>query len=214
MKLNKLASVCKKNKRAYILEESCKRDDGTGYVTQYISTGTACYPIFNMPRLEKRSLLTLFDIPEKDWESWVVDVREIPEGLNLKDCDADEFQIQWFFSPIEYDGEKLRCLGTRDSGILFLKESLLSPIETDNPLEYFERTNKCGDPYIAIKDGIMLQGVIMPYDLYQKEDQGKRFAEEVREFANRCGREVYNRQERERAKAAAEAEDDQCSMST
>lgn len=207
MKIKKLAAVCKTYKLAYIFEDVRVMEDGTEIVKQWVSTGMSAYPLLNMPRLNKESLLAVFDIPENQWQDWIVQIKPMPKEMNLTEYDEEEYQIEWFFSPIIYNGEPLRCLGTEEDGILFLKESLLQPVDCQDTPGFFERRLPDGFPYIVVKDGIMVQGVVMPYDIYHIPEAGQRFAEQVRTFANKCGREVYNRERLEREKLIRQKEE-------
>ena len=63
MKIKSIAAICKKNKNIAIFERYS--DDGD-ILTQYISDGSAVYPVVGLPQLDKESLLTIFDVPEKD----------------------------------------------------------------------------------------------------------------------------------------------------
>lgn len=63
MKIKSIAAICKKNKNIAIFERYS--DDGD-ILTQYIGDGSAVYPVVGLPQLDKESLLTIFDVPEKD----------------------------------------------------------------------------------------------------------------------------------------------------
>ena len=42
------------------------------HITQYIGDGSAVYPVVGLPQLDKESLLTIFDVPEKDRDNYFV----------------------------------------------------------------------------------------------------------------------------------------------
>lgn len=65
MKIKNIAAICKKNKYAVIYE----RYGESGGVIQYIGDGAAAYPVTGLPALDKESLLTIFDVPEKQRKS-------------------------------------------------------------------------------------------------------------------------------------------------
>ena len=67
MKIKNIAAICKKNKYAVIYE----RYGESGGVIQYIGDGAAAYPVTGLPALDKESLLTIFDVPEKQREDWL-----------------------------------------------------------------------------------------------------------------------------------------------
>lgn len=69
MKIKSIAAICKKNKNIAIFERYS--DDGD-ILTQYIGDGSAVYPVVGLPQLDKESLLTIFDVPEKDRDNYFV----------------------------------------------------------------------------------------------------------------------------------------------
>ena len=76
MKIKNIAAICKKNKYAVIYERYTE-----GGVVQYIGDGAATYPVTGLPALDKESLLTIFDVPEKQREDWFVQVAGIPSRI-------------------------------------------------------------------------------------------------------------------------------------
>lgn len=79
MKIKNIAAICKKNKYAVIYE---RYTEGGG-VVQYIGDGAAAYPVTGLPALDKESLLTIFDVPEKQREDWFVQVAGIPSEIRF-----------------------------------------------------------------------------------------------------------------------------------
>ena len=81
MKIKSIAAICKKNKNIAIFERYS--DDGD-ILTQYIGDGSAVYPVVGLPQLDKESLLTIFDVPEKDRDNYFVKTLGVPAGINGK----------------------------------------------------------------------------------------------------------------------------------
>ena len=75
MKIKSIAAICKKNKNIAIFERYS--DDGD-ILTQYIGDGSAVYPVVGLPQLDKESLLTIFDVPEKDRDNYFVKTLGVP----------------------------------------------------------------------------------------------------------------------------------------
>ena len=86
MKIKNIAAICKKNKYAVIYE----RYGENGGVIQYIGDGAAAYPVTGLPKLDKESLLTIFDVPEKQREDWFVQVAGIPSKISFEDAAATD----------------------------------------------------------------------------------------------------------------------------
>lgn len=77
MKIKSIATICKKNKQVVLFN----RYSDSGTISQYIGDGSAVYPISGLPELDEESILTIFDVPEKQREDWLVRYRDIPEGI-------------------------------------------------------------------------------------------------------------------------------------
>lgn len=87
MKIKSIAAICKKNKNIAIFERYS--DDGD-ILTQYIGDGSAVYPVVGLPQLDKESLLTIFDVPEKDRDNYFVKTLGVPAGISFEDTDATD----------------------------------------------------------------------------------------------------------------------------
>lgn len=95
MKIKNIAAICKKNKYAVIYERYTE-----GGVVQYIGDGAAAYPVTGLPALDKESLLTIFDVPEKQREDWFVQVAGIPSEISFEDTDANEKPVYLDFEQV------------------------------------------------------------------------------------------------------------------
>lgn len=90
MKIKSIAAICKKNKQVVLFN----RYSDSGTLSQYIGDGNAVYPISGLLELDEESILTIFDVPEKQREDWLVRYRDIPEGISFEDTDATEKIIE------------------------------------------------------------------------------------------------------------------------
>lgn len=90
MKIKSIAAICKKNKNIAIFERYS--DDGD-ILTQYIGDGSAVYPVVGLPQLDKESLLTIFDVPEKDRDNYFVKTLGVPAGISFEDTDETERHV-------------------------------------------------------------------------------------------------------------------------
>lgn len=112
MKIKSIAAICKKNKQVVLFN----RYSDSGTISQYIGDGNAVYPISGLPELDEESILTIFDVPEKQREDWLVQYRDIPEGISFEDTDATEKIIEQGNLSIVYSGKTLKPLQTRHAG--------------------------------------------------------------------------------------------------
>ena len=206
MKIKNIGAICKKNKAIVLFEKHSESGDT---VVQYIGDGGAAYPVAGLPPLDTESVLTIFDVPEKDRDKYIVRTMGIPEGINFEDTDADEKPIEGAALSIVYSGKILKPLQTR-RGLVFIQSRYLSPVsDVLDVLELYERFTPNGTPYIVAKAGFLLQAVIMPYDVINAG-----FVERLQRLARDCAFTLdLRRQEEERA-AAHEAAGDpaQCTF--
>lgn len=104
MKIKSIAAICKKNKNIVIFERYS--DDGD-ILTQYIGDGSAVYPVIGLPPLDAESLLTIFDVPEKDRDNYFVKTLGVPAGISFEDTDETERHVEREGVSIIYSGRTL-----------------------------------------------------------------------------------------------------------
>lgn len=126
MKIKSIAAICKKNKNIAIFERYS--DDGD-ILTQYIGDGSAVYPVIGLPPLDAESLLTIFDVPEKDRDNYFVKTLGIPAGISFEDSDATERQVEREGISIIYSGRTLKPIQQR-AGWYSSKAAILRPLLT------------------------------------------------------------------------------------
>lgn len=203
MKIKGIFAVCKKNKQV-ILFNRYNNDGET--VEQYISDGYAVYPLSGLPVLDEESILTIFDVPEKQREDWRVECKPVPEGINFRDTDNGERIIEKQGDiAVAYAGKTLKPLQTHH-GLIFIEGRYLAPVsDVLDVMELYERRMQSGQSYIVAKAGFMLQAVIMPYDAISAA-----FVDKLEALSRQCALALAAKENRERAAdeaAEAEAED-------
>lgn len=203
MKIKSIAAICKKNKYVVLFD---KYSENGETVLQYIGDGAAVYPVVGLPPLDKESVLTIFDVPEKQREGWIVKTSvHIPEDINFEDFDDDEKPVDRNDLSIVYSGKTLKPLRTR-RGLVFIESRYLAPVsDVLDVLELYERFTASGTPYIVAKAGFLLQAVIMPYDVISQQ-----FVERLQELTEQCALSLDLRKREAERRAAAEPE--QCSL--
>lgn len=153
MKIKSIAAICKKNKNIAIFERYS--DDGD-ILTQYIGDGSAVYPVVGLPQLDKESLLTIFDVPEKDRDNYFVKTLGVPAGISFEDTDETERHVEREGISIIYSGRTLKPIRTT-RGLVFIESRYLSPVaDVLDVLELYERRTAEGTPYIVAKAGFVL----------------------------------------------------------
>lgn len=116
MKIKSIAAICKKNKNIAIFERYS--DDGD-ILTQYIGDGSAVYPVVGLPQLDKESLLTIFDVPEKDRDNYFVKTLGVPVGISFEDTDETERHVEREGISIIYSGRTLKPIHTTRGRLRF-----------------------------------------------------------------------------------------------
>lgn len=190
MKIKSIAAICKKNKNIAIFERYS--DDGD-ILTQYIGDGSAVYPVVGLPQLDKESLLTIFDVPEKDRDNYFVKTLGVPAGISFEDTDETERHVEREGISIIYSGRTLKPIRTTH-GLVFIESRYLSPVaDVLDVLELYERRTAEGAPYIVAKAGFLLQAVIMPYDVINQQ-----FVESLQDLTRECEFSLSEKERRER----------------
>lgn len=115
MKIKSIAAICKKNKNIAIFERYSNDGD---ILTQYIGDGSAVYPVVGLPQLDKESLLTIFDVPEKDRDNYFVKTLGVPAGISFEDTDETERHVEREGISIIYSGRTLKPIRTT-RGLVF-----------------------------------------------------------------------------------------------
>ena len=140
--------------------------------TQWVGSAAALYLLEGLPEFDEDSILTLFDIPEKDRDKYAVQKKDneaISDSVNLSDTDDSEKIVDKLKTGILYGGNTYLALKS-DSGIIFINSVYLSPFnDKEDQYELYERKGQGGTSCIAVKEGFMIKGLIMPYSL--KGDQ-------------------------------------------
>lgn len=190
VKIKSIAAICKKNKNIAIFERYS--DDGD-ILTQYIGDGSAVYPVIGLPQLDKESLLTIFDVPEKDRDNYFVKTLGVPAGISFEDTDETERHVEREGISIIYSGRTLKPIRTT-RGLVFIESRYLSPVaDVLDVLELYERRTAEGMPYIVAKAGFLLQAVIMPYDVINQQ-----FVESLQDLTRECEFSLSEKERRER----------------
>lgn len=157
MKIKALAAICKKKKTIVFWD-----DDGR----QFVSDFGAVYPLDGLPRMSKENLLTVFDVPEKNREKWLI-AESLSDAMmiNLDDADNTEREIEYAEAHIIYGGYELIPLYT-SAGVVYINAMHLNPLmDVAGQLTMHERKTKSGQVYIVAKVGLLLQAVLFPMDI-------------------------------------------------
>lgn len=175
MKVKALVAICKRQKRFFLY------DGNENSNVQWLGDGCAVYPLLKMPPLNEQNIYTIFDIPEKQQSKMHFTQNSLPEGIEFEDVAACENMLDPAKIEIGYAGRILRPLHT-SYGLIFIDVQYLSPLsDMADMIELYERVDRSGNPYIAVKNGFMLVAIIMPYKVIKPD-----FVEQLKELTKHC----------------------------
>ena len=185
MKIKKIINLCKENGQLRIFE---------GEGAQWISDGRAVYPLFGLPYFDEQNICAAYDISAKQAEKMHITFDlELPASYDFSNETAAEILCERG-APIF--GGLIPI--TTSHGIEFIQSKFLTPFEghDDNMLYIFERTTAAGATYFVIKDGLMLSGLVLPYDCINEG-----FVNDLKNICEQCEISLFNK------KSTAERED-------
>lgn len=156
MKLKQIEAILKAEKTIIVSETSS---------CQWLGNGAAFYPVYNLPKLTRDNIFTMFDIPEDKRDKFYFEQRDLPAFINFEDGDESEQMLERGTLSLYAQGRTLEPLKT-SQGIAFINSRYLKPFaDSMAGYELYERIDKLGRPYIVAKSGFVMLGVISPYDL-------------------------------------------------
>ncbi len=152
MKYAKIWQICKKRKVLTVFGHNG---------TQWISTGSAAYPMYGMPTVRtKDELLAMIDVPADERESFEV-FFEDPTDDVYDDITADDIHLD--ASPVSfvYGSSTLTPLSAaEDPAVYWINEMFLAPLTDLAAVGYVLRRSKKGTPCVAVVEGMSIQAVI------------------------------------------------------
>lgn len=159
MKFNRLATMCRKIGFVTLYE----REAQAGGVVQYIGVNDAAiYKADGLPLFDKYNMAAALDVPARKRSDFYVETRAVPSSMDLRDTVPGETPLTE--EPLQVmtaDDLTLQPLSGSE-GVLWVDARYLAPIEDSTQLVLTRRESLDGTPYIAVKDGMFLQALILP----------------------------------------------------
>ena len=197
MKLKKVGAICNAGGCYYLINQT---DADGEIVYQWLGDGRSAYPLVGLPVMDVGNICAMFDITEKKREKLIMRQMDAPDTMNWEDTDPLERQIGDPKLCVRYDGRDLLPLETT-AGITFIQEKYLLPLDGLEYMRLYERRGTDGGLYIVAKIGMILQAVIMPMDLPDKN-----FMELLNDLTSQCRDAMRRRALAQRKDAALEQE--------
>ena len=153
MKLKKIEGIIKKSKSVAIVE------NGGAF---WLGNERAMFPTY-FEHMSLDALMTMFDLDEEKRES----ITEIPSELVARADTGDSCSNEELLKRVPMRivwGKPLLPLYVSDrKEIYYIDERLLEPVrDAKEGIELYLRRDAAGKPYIAVKSGMLLIGLIEP----------------------------------------------------
>ena len=177
MRIKKVGAICNAGGYYYLMDE---RDAAGEVVGQWLGDGRSAYPLVGLPVMDLENICAMFDITEKKREKLVMRRADVPDSMNWEDTAPLERQLDDPKLCVRYDGRDLLPLETT-AGVTFIQEKYLLPLDGLEYMRLYERQSASGGLYIVVKIGMILQAVIMPMDLPDKD-----FMEALNDLTSQC----------------------------
>lgn len=191
MKFKAAISLCKRAKQVILLEHES---------VQWIGDGSALYALYDMPELDEGAICAVCDISDSQAEKIKFMQMHSPEKISLEHNDPGEVLLMP--GPLAVKQGSLELLPYNTStGVEFIDAAYMRPfgdVESDL-LEVYERRTPDGDPYFAVKAGLILLGLIFPVQVIRDI-----FVEDLRWITEGCGVTLENEKKKKTAEEDAE----------
>lgn len=165
MKLKKVAALCSQSGIFYLFDQI---DENAEIVCQWLGDGAAFYPIAGLPYMDTDNICAMFDIPEKKQEKLIFRHDKAPDTINWDDNAPGEYQLDDPKLCVRHEGRDMLPLRT-SAGITFIQEKYLAPLDSPEYMHLYERTSRGRGIYIVAKVGMMIQAVVAPMDVVNKD---------------------------------------------
>lgn len=187
MKFKKIIDLCKKSNTLFLYDN--EKNDIT---EQWISDGYSIYPICNMSLIDLDSIFQMFDIPDKKRETMLSNhFTSLPEAFDFSDAIAFEVPVERMNITLSHQGKQIIPVKL-STGIGFIDKRYLAPFDDEDTgmFELYERITALGNKYFAIKNGMILRGIVLPVNVINEN-----FLNELTLLTKLCHAEYENNAE-------------------
>lgn len=156
MKLKALARLCAEAKQVILYE--------TPEGMQWAGTGSVIWKLpENLGRLNTAALCAIFDITAEKAAKMKIKSEMLPEGIDTDDqVPGEKDLLYWLGRRLVLDGEDVLPLNAPGGEVFLIQTRSITPGKDAEQPGLCLRKTPGGTPYIAVKDGIFLQAIIVP----------------------------------------------------
>lgn len=149
---------------------------------QWVSDGYAIYPLYTLPEFTPENLAEMYGITKKKQkEMSFKTIRNFPESLNFADMVKNEEMLLSYGFTFTSAGEVIEPFSTESGMPYFVNTDHLTPFADMQDIDLYLRFSETGSPYIAVKQGMLLHGIILPIMLLKEN-----FITKLSNFAVDC----------------------------
>lgn len=185
MKLKAVEKLCRKRGMVYLFDEPpvveyVEDEEIKSPPRQWMGDGAAVYPLDGVPYLDEGGVYAIFDVNDKHRDKLRVSHKEaLPEGICFDDVCRGEVALEIVNLKMALGGTDLILLKDAEGHLLTIDAEYKRPFENWKDCELFRRVSGGGMPYVAVKSGCILRGLIWPYKAVDE-----RFVEVLGEIYN------------------------------
>ena len=165
MKIKKAFDLCKRSGEitTYIVDDE-----------QWLSSGTAAWPLSGVPELSEEYICQLYDIDDNKREKIVFRIcNEAPERIDFRDAVTHELPAQPLDINVVITGQGECIPMIWEGGLILINREYLKPLSDlqEEDISYWIRFLDDGDEllakdnksiYVAVKVGLLIYAIIMP----------------------------------------------------
>lgn len=140
--------------------------------TQWFSNGEAAFPLYNFPAVDEKAVKALLSLNDDEARTWniFIENRKL-SGYDFKEADFSADEIVEAGEISLKAGGRIYTPFVTSRGMIFIKPEYLAPFRKDKDAEYkyFVRYMKSGQPYLLATKGFVIEGIIMPVAVINRE---------------------------------------------
>ena len=167
MKIKALASLCSRAKQIVLHER------GTGL---WIGDGRGLYRMPDALRMCDEGMVTaIFDVPPEKAADYHIIHRKMPEAISTEDAEDGEEELSFDLQRrVIFDGTDYLPLTSGDGRCYLIRTKYVKPLEDAEQLGFAlrHRLAQIGEPYIAVKDGMFMVGVVAAVETGDEKTEG------------------------------------------
>ena len=176
MKLKPIEKLCKSAGRIYLFDETLpdereidEEDASRTAPRQWMSDGTAAYPLDGVPYLDTEAVYAIFDIDAKKQDKLVVQHKyELHERLSFADQREGDTPLEPVRFNMAIGGDELALFRDTDGALVVIRADYKKPFDNWKECECFKRMSADGNSFVAVMNGCILRGLIGTYRISEE----------------------------------------------